>query len=76
MLPVLGAERMAELLGKELEELGFIRDRETAKRTDPDGIEITVDLRAATVHSGRLLDVPEAAQCRGRDEVLCLWVAA
>lgn len=50
MLPVLGAERMAELLGKELAELGFIRDGRAATRTDPDGIEITVDLRAATVH--------------------------
>jgi hypothetical protein len=49
MLPVLGAERMAELLAKELAALGFLRDGDTAKRTDPDGVEITVDLKGATV---------------------------
>ncbi|HEY3807118.1 MAG TPA: hypothetical protein VGL61_31165 [Kofleriaceae bacterium] len=49
MLPVLAPERMAELLAKELEAQGFERDGKVARRTDPDGIEITVDLEAATV---------------------------
>jgi FtsH ternary system domain X5 len=49
LLPVLAPERMADLLGKELEAQGFERDGNLAKRTDPDGIEITVDLQAATV---------------------------
>lgn len=49
MLPILDADRMGELLAAELEALGFLRDGDTAKRTDPDGIEVTVDLRGATV---------------------------
>jgi FtsH ternary system domain X5 len=49
MLPVLAPDRMADLLGKQLEEQGFTRDGKVARRTDPDGIEITVDLEAATV---------------------------
>ena len=49
MLPILAPERMGELLAKELEEQGFIRDGNKATRTDPDGIEITVDLETATV---------------------------
>jgi len=49
MLPILGKDRQADLLAKELEAQGFQRDGNTAKRTDPDGIEITVDLEAATV---------------------------
>jgi len=49
MLPVLGAERMAELLATELEKRGFTRDGNLARRTDPDGIEVTVDLAASTV---------------------------
>ena len=49
ILPVLGAERMAELLASELDKLGFERDGNVARRNDPDGIEITVDLAAATV---------------------------
>ena len=49
MLPVLGAERMAELLANELDKLGFKRDGNVARRTDDDGIEVTVDLAAATV---------------------------
>ena len=49
MLPVLAPDRMAELLAKELEAQGFVRDGNVARRTDPDGIEITVDLKAATV---------------------------
>lgn len=49
MLPILPPARMAELLAKELTELGFIRDGNTCKRTEPDGTEITVDLDAATV---------------------------
>jgi len=49
ILPVLAPARMAELLAKELEEQGFVRDGKLAKRKDPDGVEITVDLEAATV---------------------------
>lgn len=68
MLPLLGAERMAELLGKELEELGFLREGDTAKRTDPDGIEITVDLRAATVHVklGADAEITESVELEAR----------
>lgn len=49
MLPILAPERMADLLANELEALGFVRDGGTCKRTEPDGIEITVDLEAATI---------------------------
>ncbi len=49
MLPILGADRMGDLLATELEALGFERDGDTATRTDADGIEVTVDLRNATV---------------------------
>jgi hypothetical protein len=49
MLPILPAERMGDLLGNELEQQGFKRDGNTATRTDPDGIQITVDLNTATV---------------------------
>ena len=49
LLPVLAPERMADLLAKELEAQGIERDGNLAKRTDPDGIEITVDLQVATV---------------------------
>ncbi|MDB4954142.1 MAG: hypothetical protein JWO36_1711 [Myxococcales bacterium] len=68
MLPLLGAERMGELLAKELEDLGFVRDGNTAKRTDPDGIEITVDLRAATVHVklGADADLAESVELETR----------
>lgn len=49
VLPILAAERMAELLAVELAALGFARDGDVASRTDPDGVEIRIDLRAATV---------------------------
>jgi hypothetical protein len=49
MLPILAPERMAELLAAELVALGFARDGGACKRTEPDGIEVTVDLAAATV---------------------------
>jgi hypothetical protein len=49
MLPILPPERMADLLARELEALGFLREGDTCKRTEPDGIEVTVDLAAATV---------------------------
>ncbi len=49
MLPILPPERMAELLARELEALGFVRDGRTCKRTDPDGVEVTIDLEASTV---------------------------
>jgi hypothetical protein len=49
MLPILGRDRQAELLAAELEKQGFTRDGAVARRTDPDGIEVTVDLENATV---------------------------
>ncbi|HEY0190357.1 MAG TPA: hypothetical protein VGC42_04495 [Kofleriaceae bacterium] len=49
MLPILPPQRMADHLGRELEGLGFTRDGQTCKRTEPDGTEIVVDLIAATV---------------------------
>lgn len=49
MLPILAAGRMAELLATELAALGFVRDGKIARRSDPDGIEVIVDLEAATI---------------------------
>src|SRR5688500_12097013 len=49
MLPILAPERMGELLAKQLEDLGFTRDGDKAKRKDPDGVEVEVDLKTATV---------------------------
>jgi hypothetical protein len=49
MLPILAPERMADLLAAELAVLGFERDGSTCKRTEPDGIEVSVDLAASTV---------------------------
>jgi hypothetical protein len=40
---------MAELLAHELAGLGFTRDGSVARRSDVDGIEVVVDLAAATV---------------------------
>ena len=49
MLPILAPERMGELLAAELAALGFTRDGNTCKRTEPDGVEVVVDLARATV---------------------------
>lgn len=49
MLPILATERMAELLATELEAIGFERDGNIARRTEPDGIEVEIDLARATV---------------------------
>ncbi|MGE0547087.1 MAG: hypothetical protein AB7O24_02955 [Kofleriaceae bacterium] len=49
MLPVLPADRMGELLAVELEARGFARDGGTMRRTEADGIEVTIELAAATV---------------------------
>lgn len=49
MLPILAPERMGDLLGRQLEELGFQRTGGTCKRVDPDGMEIEIDLATATV---------------------------
>jgi hypothetical protein len=49
MLPILAPERMADLLANELVGLGFERTGDTCTRTDPDGVEIVVDLKAATI---------------------------
>ena len=61
MHPVLAPERMAELLARELEAIGFVRDGDTARRTGDDGLEITIDLRAATV-TVRLGDDSEVSE--------------
>jgi hypothetical protein len=49
MLPILPPDRMADLLGNELEKRGFVRDGNKATRTDPDGVVVTIDLESATV---------------------------
>ncbi|MBS1122076.1 MAG: hypothetical protein H6Q90_4304 [Deltaproteobacteria bacterium] len=49
MLPILAPDRMGELLAAELEAQGFLRDGDKATRSDPDGVVIEVDLKAATV---------------------------
>lgn len=49
MLPILTPKRQAEILAKELEDLGFEHDGDTCKRTEPDGAEVIIDLGSATV---------------------------
>lgn len=49
VLPILAPERMGELLAKQFEDLGFIRDGDKVTRTDPDGVVVEVDLKTATV---------------------------
>jgi hypothetical protein len=49
MLPILARERQGELLAAELEQQGFVREGGVARRKDPDGLEITVELETATV---------------------------
>jgi len=49
ILPILAPERMAELLARELEALGFVRDGSTCRRTEPDGIEVAVDLERSMI---------------------------
>jgi hypothetical protein len=49
ILPILPPERTAELVAAELVALGFVRGGATCRRTEPDGIEIVIDLAAATV---------------------------
>lgn len=49
LLPILALDRMAELLAAELAARGFERDGDLARRADPDGVIVEVDLRAATV---------------------------
>jgi len=72
ILPVLAPDRMAELLAKELEAQGFKRDGKLATRKDPDGVEITVDLEAATVSvklgSDSDLETRAAEETRGQAE--------
>ena len=76
LLPVLPAERMAELLAVELAAQGFVRDGDLARRTDADGVDVTVDLRAATVtvklgageRVGEEVELSERAY-RGRERV-------
>jgi hypothetical protein len=49
MLPILAPDRQAELLAAELEAIGFLREGDVVKRTEPDGVEVVVDLRGSTV---------------------------
>jgi hypothetical protein len=49
MLPILAPDRMGELLAAELAALGFVRDGDTCKRTEPDGVEVAIDVARATV---------------------------
>ncbi|MDQ3369655.1 MAG: hypothetical protein M3680_29855 [Myxococcota bacterium] len=86
MLPILAPDRMGELLAAELEAQGFERDGTTARRTDPDGIEITVDLVSATVsvkigatadlaesidrRQNVGIEIKESAETRLRDDVI------
>jgi hypothetical protein len=49
VIPVLAPERMADLLAKQLEDLGFTRDGDKVTRTDKEGIIVEVDLKNATV---------------------------
>src|SRR5262245_60730454 len=62
---------MAELLASELDKLGFVRDGTVARRTDPDGTEITVDLGAATVSVklGAGAKLAEETEVRGRADL-------
>lgn len=50
LLEVLPAEQMREILAAELEKQGFRRDGDLAKRVDPDGVGITVDLADGSVN--------------------------
>jgi hypothetical protein len=49
LLPILPADRMCDLLEAELEQLGFERDGNLARRVEDDGTEVTVDLEQGTV---------------------------
>jgi FtsH ternary system domain X5 len=49
MLPILPPARMGDLLAAELAALGFVRDGDACRRTEPDGTEVAVDVAAATV---------------------------
>jgi hypothetical protein len=49
MLPILAADRMAALLAAELAALGFVRDGAACRRTEPDRLEVAIDLAASTV---------------------------
>src|SRR5260370_6026972 len=68
MLPILATERMAELLATELEGIGFTRDGTIARRTEPDGIEVEIDLSRATVtvKLGANQKVEEEVEIEGR----------
>jgi hypothetical protein len=71
ILPILAPERMAELLARELEALGFVRDGGTCKRTAADGTEVTIDLAAATVavRLGASSDLQASADRTGRVDI-------
>lgn len=49
LLPVLEAPRMGEILAKELEQGGFVRDGDKATRKEAGGVTITVDLKTGQV---------------------------
>jgi hypothetical protein len=71
MLPILPPERMADLLAGELEALGFVRDGDTCRRTEPDGTEVAIDLAAATiaVKLGASSRVEETVELTARVEI-------
>lgn len=66
MLPILAPDRMSDLLAAELEAQGFERDGDTMTRSDPDGVEITVDLKTSTVTAriGATTDLQESIDRR------------
>jgi hypothetical protein len=68
MLPILPPDRQAEILAKELEGLGFEREGDTCKRTEPDGIEVTVDLKNSkvSVKLGASSDLQETLERQAR----------
>jgi hypothetical protein len=68
MLPILAPDRMGELLAAELAALGFVRDGDACKRTEPDGVELTIDVARATVaiKLGARADIQEDIELIGR----------
>ena len=49
LLPILPKEQTAELLAAELEKRGFEREGAVARRTEPDGVHIEIDVSTGAV---------------------------
>ena len=71
LLPVLGADAMAELLARELGGLGFVRDGDAMKKTvevagegdsGPAAVAVEIDLRTGTVTARLGLEAEVAAE--------------